>query len=421
MNVNKTPLVSVNSIAMVDTDGDGIFDDVDIDDDNDGVLDFDECNLFANTNAGFELPNITQSPYNSTTWQLVNQANTSGWSTTATDGLIEFWRSGFNGVPSAEGSQFVEINATQVSTLYQNFPLNGSAGVINWSIKHRGRSGVDVAAVKMGPSLATVTTVATMSDGNTAWGTYTGTYNVAAGQTNLTIAFSAISSVGGISFGNFLDDVKFAFYENCDFDNDGIPNHLDLDSDGDGCPDSDEAGVTAYITANSGISSTGNMQNGNNTGTVTSTVPISAAIAGPGTANAAAYGSNGFYNLLETNDTSSAKYKGVYTYTNALNFAINNCACYSNASASTGSATKHGITLLSRAGVNSNNWPMIRNSAHTVLESNTKGFVVTRFTTAQITALASPQEGMMVFDTDSKCLKIFDGTIWSCLSKPSCP
>ena len=88
--------------------------------------------------------------------------------------------------------------------------------------------------------------------------------------------------------------------------------------------------------------------------------------------------------------------------------------------------TKHGITLLKRAGNDgdgdaTNDWPMIRKSAHTVLESNTKGFVITRMTTAQITAIVSPQEGMMVYDTVAKCLKLYDGTAWSCFNTPACP
>ncbi|WP_229663448.1 hypothetical protein, partial [Cloacibacterium rupense] len=233
----------VTGFQQLDADQDGIADAADLDDDNDGILDTVECNLFSSRNAGFEIPNITLAPYNSTTWTLVNQVNAGGWQTTAGDGLIEFWRSGFNGVPAAEGNQFVELNANVVSTLYQNFALSGNAGTITWSIKHRGRSGVDVANVRMGTSLANALAspvVATMSDGNTAWGTYTGSYNVVAGQTNLTIAFQSVSSVGGASYGNFLDDVQFVFSECIDTDGDGIPNSLDVDSDNDGCPDAIE-------------------------------------------------------------------------------------------------------------------------------------------------------------------------------------
>ena len=99
-------------------------------------------------------------------------------------------------------------------------------------------------------------------------------------------------------------------------------------------------------------------------------------------------------------------------------------ACYDNPT-TTGveSPTKHGITLLQRAGANNGGWPMIRNGGYTALESNTKGFVITRMTTAQITAISTPQEGMMVYDTDDKCLKInTTGTVpgWSCFNTPAC-
>ncbi|MDO5615787.1 MAG: hypothetical protein Q4G16_06330 [Cruoricaptor ignavus] len=80
----------------------------------------------------------------------------------------------------------------------------------------------------------------------------------------------------------------------------------------------------------------------------------------------------------------------------------------------------HGITLLQRAGTNNGNWPMARKSAHTVLESNTKGFVITRVTTAELANITKPQLGMMVYDKDDKCLKIYNGTAWKCFSTPSC-
>lgn len=91
----------------------------------------------------------------------------------------------------------------------------------------------------------------------------------------------------------------------------------------------------------------------------------------------------------------------------------------------TNNDTKVGITLLKRAGAeNADNWPMVRKSGHIALESNTQGFVVTRMTTAQLTAIKDANnavEGMMSYDTDAKCLKIYDGTDWKCFSTPSCP
>ena len=99
--------------------------------------------------------------------------------------------------------------------------------------------------------------------------------------------------------------------------------------------------------------------------------------------------------------------------------------------------TKHGITSLGRAGTDSDNWPMVRQSAWTALESKTKGFVVNRVkfnasnqpvaddgTTLVIT---SPVEGMMVYDTTNNCLKVYtsnDGGssfAWHCMSTQACP
>lgn len=54
------------------------------------------------------------------------------------------------------------------------------------------------------------------------------------------------------------------------------------------------------------------------------------------------------------------------------------------------------------------------------IASHNQGFVITRLNSAQINAL-TPQEGMMVFDTDQKCLKIYDGELWSCFSTPATP
>ena len=92
----------------------------------------------------------------------------------------------------------------------------------------------------------------------------------------------------------------------------------------------------------------------------------------------------------------------------------------------------HGITSLKRAGVrNADNWPMVRESAYTVLESNTKGFVINRLTTTQLNAIATAGnavDGMMAYDTTEKCLKLYvvdlvnpANTGWSCFNTPACP
>ena len=91
--------------------------------------------------------------------------------------------------------------------------------------------------------------------------------------------------------------------------------------------------------------------------------------------------------------------------------------------------TKHGISSLGRAGATGDNWPMVRNGAWTVLEAKTKGFAINRLTDAQISAIPTTNlvEGMVVYDTTNKCLKIYTTTdiggsfAWKCLVTQACP
>lgn len=167
-------------------------------------------------NGGVELPLVLGS-YTQTHESLVPS-----WNTTATDGKIEIWKNGFGGVPSQEGNQFFEINATQAAALYQEVCITPGS-TISWSVYHRGRSGVDVAEVLIGATVATAVNQATMTDGTSGWGYYSGTYTVPLGQTNTAFVFKAISSTGGASYGNFIDDFQVV----CDEDGDGITDAND--------------------------------------------------------------------------------------------------------------------------------------------------------------------------------------------------
>lgn len=98
------------------------------------------------------------------------------------------------------------------------------------------------------------------------------------------------------------------------------------------------------------------------------------------------------------------------------------CACYNNPNMSTnGTDSRFGITLLQRAGASVGNWPMARKSAHLVMESNSKGFVITRMSTTEINSITVPVEGMVVYDTTAKCLKLYSDNGWSCFTTPACP
>lgn len=233
---------STSIIVHNDFDNDGVRDIIDVDDDNDGIYDSEECStdicFEAIINESFESPVIPNA-----TFRILNETDVPGWLTTATDGRIELWSDNFLGVPAFDGNQFAELNANQSSALYQNLCLTPGT-VMNWSLRHRGRAGTDVMRLRIGADLASATVQGTMTDGNTAWGLYSGTYTVPLGQTNTVFIFEAVSTANGsLSVGNFIDDIKIniADVPVCqDTDNDGIPDSLDLDSDGDGCNDANE-------------------------------------------------------------------------------------------------------------------------------------------------------------------------------------
>ena len=59
-----------------------------------------------------------------------------------------------------------------------------------------------------------------------------------------------------------------------------------------------------------------------------------------------------------------------------------------------------------------NNPTTIGASSLLELESTTKGLVLPRMTTAQVSAIASPVKGMQVFNTDSNCIAAYNGAAW---------
>jgi uncharacterized repeat protein (TIGR01451 family) len=156
-------------------------------------------------NGGFEDPPLPVAGFG-----LFADADVPGWQTTAPDGTFEYWGSGFNGVPAAEGNNFVELNANFVSTLYQDVATVPGT-TLQWSLQHRGRLGVDTLRVLIGdPAGPLIPAGPDLADGNGAWGAHTAPYVVPPGQTTTRFAFQSVDAAGGDpTFGNFLDAVSF--------------------------------------------------------------------------------------------------------------------------------------------------------------------------------------------------------------------
>jgi hypothetical protein len=166
-------------------------------------------------NGGFELPAFSGGVnfVNDTT----NPA-TNGWRTTATDHQIEYWSHGALGVASYEGNQHVELNAYQVSTLYQDVSGIAAGSTVGYQFAHRGRAGVDSMRLVItdlgadniyGNSDDTVLFSQLFSDGNTAWGFYSDANALTALGNGMRFAYESVSAAGGPTVGNFLDAVAF--------------------------------------------------------------------------------------------------------------------------------------------------------------------------------------------------------------------
>lgn len=154
-------------------------------------------------NGGFEQPQVPTGSYRPTAASLVP-----GWDTSASDNLIEMWSTGFGGIPSHTGNQFVELNANEESTLFQDVATTPGQ-TLTWSLAHRGRYGEDVMRVLVGAPEGELTPAGPDIRDARSWGVHTGTYVVPAGQTVTRFAFESVSSSNGATVGNFLDSISF--------------------------------------------------------------------------------------------------------------------------------------------------------------------------------------------------------------------
>lgn len=164
-------------------------------------------------NPDFELPDVT-GPFP----PLVSDYTIPGWRTTATDHMIEIWPDpNYQNVPAYSGTQFIELNANQVSGVYQDYNTPAAGTVFTYSFAHRARTlnttvTTDVLQLLAGTPNGTYVPVGPpVSATSDAWVVNTGTYTVPAGQPVTRFIFQSISSGNGNpTVGNFLDAISFS-------------------------------------------------------------------------------------------------------------------------------------------------------------------------------------------------------------------
>lgn len=73
------------------------------------------------------------------------------------------------------------------------------------------------------------------------------------------------------------------------------------------------------------------------------------------------------------------------------------------------------VGFSTHSNLQSENWPHNIPNGLLVLESKSKGFVLTRMTTTERNTIATPVAGMLIYNTTDHCLQIFNGVTWRCM------
>ncbi|WP_293296675.1 PA14 domain-containing protein [Allomuricauda sp.] len=214
-NIPFSKLYSTCSVGSADLDGDGIDDASDVDDDNDGVLDVDEC--------GGATGNFVQTATNIQNFSDASNAEGNPSTTYA-----------YNSTTTYPGQSIISFQFSQVIPIGTTVSVFLSADpVVSTSdMQIQYDNGSWLASANGIPS-GSITEI---------------TFNVSTNnfQSFRVMAYQIGARVHGASYPGTVDCTTV------DTDGDGIPNYQDLDSDGDGIPDNVEAQTSTGYTAPSG-------------------------------------------------------------------------------------------------------------------------------------------------------------------------
>lgn len=428
-------------LNLYDTDGDGIPDIYDLDDDNDGIPDCVEFGFQGGNitdvfilNGSATIPVVTTHEYEVQLTAAVNNQSGQIWSKNkisfAKDFALKYrFNAGNKDLDGADGFAAVFHNspdgtsaigqdgqgmgaweiengiALEIDTYYngdfndiandhgsiwatQNYtilssPISlGTAGniedgawhdvVITWNVTTK-RLTYTVDGIVAGTYAFTTTPISTY---------FGGTTEVYFGYTASTGSFNNNQRV---AFSNPCNDLPFYV----DTDGDGILDHLDLDSDGDGCPDAYEG-----------------------SGDV-----IGFHLNPDGSINIGAFGGIDADGIPVLVNVGGFQGQGIG---DSKNPSILGCYCTeSPASGAPQSYTKIGISNLESP---ISNWPSGPGLAQggvpngfVAMESHSKGMVITRVDNSG--EILEPKKGMIVYDIQAACVKLYNGLVWKCIER----
>jgi gliding motility-associated-like protein len=242
--------------TCLDSDGDGIPDYIDIDDDNDGVLDVSEA--VSCENSDYTVDQAVDNggnPYAGCSGSLDGPGvNFWGFAMTPFTGNRYM---GFH-YPERMGVVIPSSTPMTPGVPYKVSVATANASINAWNSNFPANMDVYAGTASCGTAQLIGTTTLLRAPGNvgsvTPWKNDELVFTPNAAYTHLTFVPNQAAAGWGYLLVDGLNVGEYMTPERCetlnDTDGDGIINSLDTDSDGDGCSDAYEAGATISTTAN---------------------------------------------------------------------------------------------------------------------------------------------------------------------------
>jgi len=311
-----TDTINITVPENIDTDGDGILNACDLDDDNDGILDTDEGLLcvsseiltsfgtetyLTNANDGAKTTSEVTITYAFTgvTTETIRTKNLDGTGQQGPLFLVQTIGDANSATPEATIDQTFSTDIPNVKFKLTDFDAGENVlvnvydennNLIDLSTETYNLNGSQV--IQNGNTFSTASNaILILGDNVNSDGVGSVVFNFKGIKiSRIFLSFDYMIPHGAASIR--FTELNYCFEEDADGDN--IPNHLDLDSDGDGCPDTIEANVPTVLKVGA-VSNTD--------GTVTTSSNIANAVID---ITQDPVGANGLANSLENVDTEDA-------------------------------------------------------------------------------------------------------------------